>query len=61
MVMHGDGSGNIESEDALSAFSKFNGPRLKIAKKSDVYPKIVNEMFDVVISNPPFILPKNKR
>jgi type I restriction enzyme M protein len=54
MVMHGDGSGNIESEDALSAFSKFNGPRLKIAKKSDVYPKIVNEMFDVVISNPPF-------
>jgi len=60
MVMHGDGSGNIESEDALSPFSKFNGLRLKIAKKSDVYPKMVNEKFDVVISNPPFSIRLDK-
>lgn len=54
MVMHGDGSGNIESEDALSDFSKFVGSRLNIRKKSDVYPKSVNEQFDVIMSNPPF-------
>ena len=54
MVMHGDGSVNVESEDALSAFSKFNGSRLKITKTSDVYPKKVNEQFEAILSNPPF-------
>ena len=54
MVMHGDGSVNIESEDALSDFSKFNGSRLKISKNIEDYPKRVNEQFDVILSNPPF-------
>jgi type I restriction enzyme M protein len=54
MVMHGDGSGNIESEDGLSRFSKFIAPLLKVEKSSSVYPKPVNEQFDVLMSNPPF-------
>lgn len=54
MVMHGDGSVNIESEDALSDFSKFNGRILKARKQNKIYPKSVNEQFDVIISNPPF-------
>lgn len=54
MVMHGDGSGNIESEDALSPFGKFSGARLKRTVKSEVYSKPVNEQFDVILSNPPF-------
>lgn len=54
MVMHGDGSGNIESEDALSNFRLFQGERLRREKRDKVYSKNVIEQFDVVISNPPF-------
>lgn len=60
MVMHGDGSGNIESEDALSKFSKFLGALLKVEEQSTVYPKPVNEQFDVLISNPPFSITLSK-
>lgn len=54
MVMHGDGSGNIESEDALSRFNNFLGSLLRFEKQSSIYPKPVNEQFDVLMSNPPF-------
>jgi len=60
MVMHGDGSGNIESEDALSKFSKFLGALLKVEEQSTVYPKPVNEQFDVLMSNPPFSITLSK-
>ena len=54
MVMHGDGSGNIESEDALSPFKLFGAERLKVEKTTPSYPKPVNGQFDVIVSNPPF-------
>jgi type I restriction enzyme M protein len=60
MVMHGDGSGNIESEDALSRFDSFLDILLKIEKQSSVYPKPVNEQFDVLMSNPPFSITLRK-
>lgn len=60
MVMHGDGSVNIESEDALSDFSRFNGKILQVSKDSKVYPNKVNEQFDVVITNPPFSIDLDK-
>ena len=60
MVMHGDGSVNIESEDALSDFSKFTGNILKKTKTSNVYDKKVNEQFDVIITNPPFSIQLEK-
>jgi type I restriction enzyme M protein len=57
MVMHGDGSVNIESEDALSPFDKFNGSRLRSTKQlSDLYSKKTNEKFGVILSNPPFAI-----
>jgi len=54
MVMHGDGSVNIESEDAISGFDKFVVRTLNECHQSEVYPKPVNEQFDVILSNPPF-------
>lgn len=54
MVMHGDGSVNIESEDALSSFDKFSVKKLKESRESEVYQKPANEQFDVILSNPPF-------
>ncbi|MDH5782478.1 MAG: N-6 DNA methylase [Candidatus Bathyarchaeota archaeon] len=54
MVMHGDGSGNIESEDALSSFRLFQGERLRQEKRDQTYSKNVNGQFDILISNPPF-------
>ncbi len=54
MVMHGDGSVNIESEDAISNFDTFRGTMLKESHQSEVYLKPVNEQFDIVLSNPPF-------
>jgi type I restriction enzyme M protein len=60
MVMHGDGSVNIESVDALSDFSKFNGNKLNSKKFNGVYTKPVNELFDVIISNPPFSIKLEK-
>jgi len=54
MVGHGDGSGNIEAKDALIDFEGFTKARLQVKKGSEIYPKPVNEQFDVVISNPPF-------
>ncbi len=60
MVMHGDGSVNIESEDALSTFSRFNSPILKKESLEDGYPKKQSEQFDVIISNPPFSIVLDK-
>jgi len=54
MVGHGDGSANIEAKDALFDFEKFTKAKLQVKKSKDIYPKPVNEQFDVVISNPPF-------
>lgn len=54
MVGHGDGSGNIEAKDALIDFEDFTKARLQVKKSTEVYPKPINEQFDVVISNPPF-------
>lgn len=54
MVGHGDGSGNIEAKDALIDFEELTKARLQVKKGSEVYPKPINEQFDVVISNPPF-------
>ena len=54
MVMHGDGSANIEARDALLPFKEFSKSGLQFFKKTDVYSKPINEMFDMVISNPPF-------
>jgi type I restriction enzyme M protein len=54
MVGHGDGSANIESKDALIDFQEYTKDLLQISKTSEIYPKPVNEQFDVVISNPPF-------
>jgi len=60
MVMHGDGSVNIESEDALSDFSRFTSNILKKSKTLDVYSKKVNEQFDVIVTNPPFSIDLDK-
>ena len=54
MVGHGDGSANIEAKDALIDFEEYTKDLLQVKKISEVYPKPVNEQFDVVISNPPF-------
>jgi type I restriction enzyme M protein len=54
MVGHGDGSANIDAKDSLMDFAGFGKPRLQVKKNSPIYPKPVNEQFDVVISNPPF-------
>lgn len=54
MVGHGDGSANIEAKDALIGFEDYTKDLLQVSKKSLVYPKPVNEQFDIVISNPPF-------
>lgn len=54
MVGHGDGSANIEAKDALIDFEEYTKDLLQVKKTSEVYPKPVNEQFDVVISNPPF-------
>ena len=53
MVMHGDGSANIEAKDALVNFNSYKSI-LKNYQQSKVYSKLVNEQFDVAISNPPF-------
>ena len=54
MVGHGDGSANIEAKDALIDFEEYTKDLLQVKKTSEVYPKPVNEQFDIVISNPPF-------
>lgn len=60
MIMHGDGSGNIESENALESFDKFKNSFLRKNDKSTVYNKPVNEQFDVIITNPPFSIKLEK-
>jgi type I restriction enzyme M protein len=60
MVMHGDGSGNIECHNALASFEEFGIPMLKNSMMSSTYPKPVNERFDVVVSNPPFSIKLEK-
>ena len=55
MVLHGDGSANIFAADGLIRFDKYtNGNLLQIMQKNNVYDKVVNEQFDIVVSNPPF-------
>jgi len=54
MVGHGDGSANIEAKDGLLDFEEYTKDLLQVKKSSDVYPKPVNEQFDIVVSNPPF-------
>ena len=55
MVGHGDGSANIHPTDGLIKFSKYdNAKLLNIETKNSVYEKLVNEQFDIVLSNPPF-------
>lgn len=55
MVLHGDGSANIFATDGLIDFTKYkDGKLLEIKKQNSVYPKFVNEQFDIVVSNPPF-------
>jgi type I restriction enzyme M protein len=53
MVMHGDGSANVEAKDALIGFNSYKS-LLGKSQKSTTYSKPVNEQFDVAISNPPF-------
>ncbi len=60
MVMHGDGSANIESEDALSDFPKFNSPILKKIITDTSYSKKVNGQYDVIVTNPPFSIELDK-
>ena len=60
MVMHGDGSANIESEDALADFSKFNSVTLKKNSNDTSYSKKVNGQFDVIVTNPPFSIELDK-
>lgn len=60
MVMHGDGSANIESEDALADFSKFNSVTLKKNSNDASYSKKVNGQFDVIVTNPPFSIELDK-
>ena len=60
MVLHGDGSGNIFSKDALFPFEKYeNKIKVSLLSKSKKiqnysYSKELNEQFDFIISNPPF-------
>lgn len=54
MVGHGDGSAHIEAKDGLLDLNEYGDARLKVKINSKVYPKPVNEQFDIIISNPPF-------
>jgi len=54
MVGHGDGSAHIEAKDGLLDFNEYGDARLKVKINSKIYPKPVNEQFDIIISNPPF-------
>ena len=63
MVMHGDGASNIfcgnKKGDGLLSFLTYKKPegeesKLMVSSMSQYYPHEVNEMFDIVISNPPF-------
>lgn len=60
MVLHGDGSGNIFSKDALLPFAKYeNKIKVSLLSKSKKiqnysYSEELNEQFDFIISNPPF-------
>lgn len=53
MVGHSDGSAHIEPQDGLVDFTNYHD-KLKIKTQNKVYPFLVNEQFDVVVSNPPF-------
>ena len=53
MVMNGDGHVHIFADDALDDFVEYED-LLKKTHKNDVYKGILNEQFDVVVSNPPF-------
>jgi type I restriction enzyme M protein len=59
MVLHGDGSANIEPQDGLIDFENYH-KKLQVKIKSQVYRFPVNEQFDVVVSNPPFSVTVDK-
>ena len=69
MVLHGDGSAHIFKDDAFRPFSKYHDLRLRPCSDAQrsiskaEYPYEVCELFDVVVSNPPFgiTLPSDTR
>jgi type I restriction enzyme M protein len=60
MVLHGDGVAHLFKDDAYRPMDAYNDGRLRPVGTADrsltanVYPPAMCEMFDVVISNPPF-------
>ena len=59
MILHGDGSSNIFVQDGLLPFSSYSKEeslnKLSQSKKEkSYYNKELNELFDVIITNPPF-------
>ena len=61
MILHGDGSSNIFIKDGLLPFDEYAKPNNReanalnsVSTKHDIYDKAINEMFDVIITNPPF-------
>lgn len=71
MVLHGDGSAHMFKYDAFKPFSSYNDTKLRTlqseAERSiprSIYANEVCEIFDVVLSNPPFgitLSPDTKR
>lgn len=60
MVLHGDGSAHVFKEDAFKPLSSYSDPRLRPCEeqsssvgRADYFPDLC-EVFDVVVSNPPF-------
>ena len=66
MILHGDGNMNIFIEDGLMPFKikdkpfytrKWRGKDVGLlaeSEETEIYPKLINGRFDVVMSNPPF-------
>lgn len=60
MVLHGDGVAHLFKDDAFKPMDSYNDGRLRPVGAPDrslstnVYPPAMCEMFDVVVSNPPF-------
>lgn len=66
MILHGDGSTNIFVKDGLLSFNQYtksSAPNaLNQSLNSDnIYKKITNEQFDVILSNPPFSVTLDKQ
>lgn len=66
MILHGDGSTNIFVKDGLLSFNQYtksSAPNaLNQSLNSDnIYKKITNEQFDIILSNPPFSVTLDKQ